>query len=667
MDHILELNLLPNTLINIFKKIRERKVLLFLGAGASVTNDKRFLGKDVIEHYEAHINSKFEIDDLIEFVDVLTETGNFDRIEFDSFINDLVKQISFEQHHKILINLPWYKIITTNFDLAIEKAYDSIDYHKKNLDLKVIHNKQEYNYLPSNNELLYIKLNGCISDRKKYPLVLSTENFKTSKQYHKLVLNSLRSISDNILFLSAGYSYSDIFAKNLLKNIDAYDFRNKRWLINIDPYVNENQLEYFTSKRICVVKSTLKEFIEAYSTWESELDESLIDAKGNYLYDFDNQKLTLDPKIFLRIDKSLVQLNNKYKFSFIDKTDFYLGNEPNYGIIIRNYDIVKTKKIDEVNEIIINILNDNNSKILPIIFLIGNFGTGKTTTTYRLINSLQQNHSCIAFEVIDYYSINENDIVDLINNIKAEYIIFYFNFVERDSVFNALLDFRSRISIHQIPNIKIVIIASIRENVLERIKIDKKISNKFELNIDSSLSSDEISQLLDNLRDCNLVEFKDKKSKLELIKKITTNYNSDTFITLLDLISGKHYMDLIDAYNHLPKIAQISLIYTALLHQYNILMPVGLLKSLVAKDWEVFRNEILEIDCKNILIQEESQLYNTGTDIFFKTKHPIIAKKLIDYILPNLDAQYKYFENICAKIEISPSSSRAIIDLLRIL
>lgn len=505
------------------------------------------------------------------------------------------------------------------------------------------------------------------SDRKKYPFILSTEDFKTAKSYHKVVLNSLKGISDNIIFLSAGYSYSDHFAKYLLKNIDSYDFRNQRWLFNIDPYVNDNQLDFFTDKKICVIKSTLKDFIESYYKWESGLNDTVLRSKEISIYDYDNKKVYLDPKIYLRLEKSLVQLNKLYKFAHIEKREFYLGNEPNYGVIIKNYDVVKTNKLEETRKEIINIIDSTSSKIIPLFFLIGNFGTGKTTFTYRLLNNLQMNHSCVVFEVLDYFSINENDIVELISNIKAEYVFFYFNYVERHSVFRALTELRGKLSTHQIPNIKISFIASIRENILNRIKVDRSLTNEYEINIDSSLSNEETSLLLDNLKECSLLNFSDKRSKLELVKKIQETYEADTFITLLDLISGKHYIDLLEAYRHLPSIAQTALIYTSLLHQYNILMPVGLLKSLVAKNWDIFRNELLEIDCKNILIQEESDLYNLGTDIFFRTKHPIIAKKLIEKIIPNKDQQYKNYEDICSRIEINPACSRVIIDLLKVL
>lgn len=162
MEHILDINISNPTLEYIFERIRQRKTILFLGSGSSVSSEKKYLGIDVIDYYETIKSKKYGTQDLIEFVDILNSTKDFNRPEFDTYVHGLVKNLNFEDFHKKLISILWYKIITTNFDLVIEKAFDSIDSTKRDFELKVIRNKKELNYSASNNEMLYIKLNGCV-------------------------------------------------------------------------------------------------------------------------------------------------------------------------------------------------------------------------------------------------------------------------------------------------------------------------------------------------------------------------------------------------------------------------------------------------------------------------------------------------------------------------
>lgn len=78
--------------------------------------------------------------------------------------------------------VPWREIITTNYDLLVERAYDETSNDSSNIyDLKVVRNIEQYNYLESNTEIKYIKLNGCISDKGLYPLAFSSEDFNSLK------------------------------------------------------------------------------------------------------------------------------------------------------------------------------------------------------------------------------------------------------------------------------------------------------------------------------------------------------------------------------------------------------------------------------------------------------------------------------------------------------
>ncbi|MCF6333314.1 MAG: hypothetical protein L3J11_08515 [Draconibacterium sp.] len=92
-----------------------------------------------------------------------------------------------------------------------------------------------------------MKLNGCISDKGKYPLAFSTDDFKSLNGYYKYVLNDLKNPSNKISFISAGYSFLDKFGVELLQKFDSYNFRDKKWIINIDPYPNEKALKYYSS------------------------------------------------------------------------------------------------------------------------------------------------------------------------------------------------------------------------------------------------------------------------------------------------------------------------------------------------------------------------------------------------------------------------------------
>jgi len=250
IQHILEPNYKTYPLLaEVFKKIADRNTILFLGAGASV-GDSKYLSKDLIDYYEEKKGISWNISDLTEFVDTLINDPSCSREEFDNLVDVCLRNYRKTKAHEVLARLNWREIITTNYDLLIENSFEEIKgTPAQNLRLKQIRERKDYGFRPDNDELLYIKLNGCLSDKKKYKLVASTDDFEKAKPFYRVVLNSLKALSDNIQFLSIGYSFSDLLAKQILEKFDAYNYRDKRWIFAVDPFVNTAKLPYYTNKK----------------------------------------------------------------------------------------------------------------------------------------------------------------------------------------------------------------------------------------------------------------------------------------------------------------------------------------------------------------------------------------------------------------------------------
>lgn len=191
----------------LFPKIAEGKAVLFLGAGASVTDEKKFLSKEIIENYSRFQSLDYGTDDLVEFVDTLSADSSLSRRDFDGFVQEMVEKLNPSNTHELIVQIQWREIITTNIDLVIERAYDRIrTTAKKNYEIKPIRSVSEEGYTQSPNEIRYIKLHGCTSSRDRYPFVFSNKDFQKSNEFYKKILHNLRGLSPEIEFISVGYS-----------------------------------------------------------------------------------------------------------------------------------------------------------------------------------------------------------------------------------------------------------------------------------------------------------------------------------------------------------------------------------------------------------------------------------------------------------------------------
>lgn len=656
---------------NIFSSIKKRNTILFLGAGASVTHENKFLSQDVIDLYEEKVGINLGIRDIIEFVDILSSNPKFSRVEFDRFVDELLRKLRPTPGHQLLAKLNWRSIITTNYDLLVERVFQEIEgTAEENLRLKTIRHKNEFYYTPSDDEVVYYKLNGCISDKKQYKLVFSSQDFRLSEEYYKIVLKPLRNVSDKINFLSIGYSYSDLFAKGLLQRMEKFDFRDRRILYSVDPFVKKESLPWFEENNVCVVNTTMEEFFRQYKEWEDSNGHLVKVSSKNYYTKPGNQPVYLSNRHLLqRIDGSLIQLNEHYRLKNISETDYYKGEEPDYTVISKHYDVVKSEKLIEVKDAVFRIAEGESSRSVPVVFLTGTFGTGKSTFAYRLVKHITDDLSIksLAFEIIDPSTLRSIDLKELFSKSGADYIFLYVNTIEVNAVYKAMLDLRNGLSIDRSPDYKVIILATIRENMLEKWRVQKDVRNGHVINIDCSLSRKQIEELVAKLKNCGLVDFRDAQEKELIVKKINSEFNGDSFISLLELVSGSRLInDLTGAYDQLNDTAKEAFIYTSILYQFKLLMPSSLLKSLVSKEWEDFRENVIEKDGKGILIQDDSiNVKHADPDLFFRTKHPLISEKLIENILRDEERKYAYVKRIITHMTLGSRNSRLVVNLLK--
>lgn len=671
MEHILNLEEQEEALNEIFLKIKNGHTILFLGAGASVC-EKRYLSKELIEYYEAKIQKFLNEPNITKWIDILSANDSFHRTDFDNFVQDTLKKLSVTEAHKIMAGIPWREIITTNYDLLVERAFDDImTTPNKIYTLKPIRNQMQFNYKESHNEVRYIKLNGCISDKSKYPLAFSTDDFKKLNSFYKLVMNDLKNISHEIQFLSIGYSFSDDFGKVLLEKFDSYNFRDKKWIINVEQFPNEYALNYYKKNKMCIIKCSCQDFFSKYIAWDTtHAKDNVKRKKGLTLYNTQNYSISAPNELRLSLDGIIKQLNNTTNEKIIKEEEFYKGDEPNFGVITRGLDVIKTEFTKSIINEILDVVNNRKSAFLPIFFISGEFGIGKSTFTLRLIYELEKlpDLNLVAFEIVDINMAKKEHLNELIKTMKTKNLIFYCDEIEVESHFKALIEIQRDLSIEQIQDCNVFFMAPIRENILEKHKLNRTVPNSHELRISGEFTLDEIEDLLEKLKKANLINFRDSTEKKRLVSKIMSEYNSDSFVALMaSITSGRHEYDLIDCYNQLSKEAQQAFLYTALLHKHKLLMPASWLKQNIKMDWDEFINKIVKAEGKGILIQEFVQSHGTQPDLYFKTKHPLIADRLVNRFIPNVDKQFQFYEQMLKQIEYGQTSSYLANNLLKAL
>lgn len=659
-------------LYSIFEKLFSKNGIAFLGAGASVTDEKKFLSKEIIDLYSAKINKNFGTYDIIKFVDILQQTEGLHRNDFDKFVVDRLNTLKPLVAHEIFASIPWKLIFTTNFDTLIEDSFQKVENSGATFNkLNVVRSKSQLNHFPSENEITYIKLNGCKMDLGNYPLVFSSEDFKNQRTFYKESLSRLKTLSSEIAFVSFGYSFTDDFSGYLFDLIDKQDFRQRRPIYCVDPYVNEDKLDYLKSRNINIIKMSFTEFFEAYQIWFESGHKSYEKSLQKFINP-DKTKIQVNGNVRLALGNNIIQLGeNYYTGNFISKKDFYNGEEPNYKVIISNYDIVRKKSLESLLSKINNYFNKENNKTLipPLLLVHGSFGIGKTTSVYRAIHEfLAARTDTVAFEILKPLELKHTSILNIIKESTATNYIFYCNNIESDSVYKQFNDLRIELASAQISTIKILFISSIRENILEKYKNISKleIQHLIEDNFKGTYTDEELGLLIDNIKELGLINYRDLEEKKSIISQVKSKCSGEPFLMLYELIkNGEHHKSLEKAYNELDKDVKIAFKITALIHRFNMLCPVSLVKNALGNiTWEDFTEKVIKGDGKNLLIQVHNNSTNDEPDIFFRIRHSMIAKVFIEKNIKDAELNSLY-KSIFSSLINSNYNSRFAIDLIK--
>lgn len=652
---------------DIFLDIVKGNTILFLGAGASITDKQEYLSRHLMEYHKAETGIGYKTDNIVDYVNVLSRNVQFDRGKFDDIVDRCLRNLKPDRFHETIARMPWKEIITTNLDTVVERVFDkTFGTSDQNKVLKPARNISENAYNPSNDEVKYVKLNGCISDRSKYPFVFSSKDFESANRYYRVVLSSLENMSPRIQFLAVGYSFRDPFAKYLLERFDRYNYRNKRDMILVDPIVQEDMLPYLESNNIRIVRCSAGDFFQEFENWESSNEELIKRRRRSQFRKKDNSPLNLSRRLSNRLGGSLIQISPHSRFEYLSPNQFYNGDRPSYFAIRQDYDVIRTNLQEKIFDELESFFTTHEITI-PIVALTGSYGTGKTTFCYRLAHSVLNSDSNVTiFEILDPQRIRSVDLQELINAVDTDKVLLLFDECEIDSFFKAMIELRSNLSIQQLAGRNIVMLVPIRENILQRLTHNRSYSNLHQRTIDAFFNEAEAADLIEKLDESNIIAVRDERERRILVRRVVQDYDGDAFVSLLSIVTnGRHNQILRSAYDQLSIKARESFLYTSLLYRFKVLMPSSLLMKLVSKDWGEFKRDVIEYDAKGILIQEEKAASGTEPDLYFRTRHPVISDLLIQTYLGDLDKRFSAYEKVFRKIRYSYYSSGLIVDVLK--
>jgi len=652
----------------IFQKIYEGKVVLFLGAGASVTS-----GGPVSSELVKRLHIKFEkvnkeIADLNELCEAIEFTEIYGRKEVYNYLQEIFINLKPSESHKILSKYDWLAIFTTNYDTIIEQAFREEGRLKPP---KVIRSSDD-NFNPFNRDVCHIvKLNGCASrnfDERGNMAITTMDIEKAKKEREKHYELLFQAIKDGTLIF-IGYSFRDLLALNVMRDVvEQIGERNVPFSFALFP--NLSKMEDWEINRLKAMKiipieenfqgfcSKLKEKVRPETIHRRKKVKLVLEINGN--------KITIDENNALVYQEYFHILNN---YDIVeptyDKEGFFRCTNKSWGAYKQHWDFERDyyssdnnvklfenssslHSFSNLKERIFNIMNEKSPIYNKIFFIPGIPGIGKTVLARRLAYDIYKGGYPVIF-CDNPRNLTQAVVVKLFKEINTE-----LNKLEKKknlkpttklllivdnaaSAFPFLLNLKNTLIDQNIP-ILIVALDRLGEwsNKKKKLQNRMNLSEIYELKpVDKFVEQEEKNRFINHLM------------QLELIKKpeeFVWNDETTFFGLMYSLVhpSQETFHTIIrQQYQNLSDRAQELFNYIAIVHHFNCAINLELLARVLETNWREVQ-DIIEDECKDIVNIEEDRHGN----ITYRTHHRIIATKTIEFFIPDLQEQTDLLINI---------------------
>jgi tetratricopeptide (TPR) repeat protein len=670
----------------ILQQIQGGKVVLFLGAGASCA-----AGGPTAEEFSKMIKEKFpkinqSLNDFIEVCQDVIDTPPYSRIDLEEFIKIKLDSLQPTRAHKIMTKYDWAAIFTTNFDDLIEVAY-RVSTEQQHKACQPIYS-ENFQVNPSDRSRVYLfKIMGSIkvAESESGHMVLSRADYNRAltrrREYLKLLSDFVK--TGRLLFI--GYSFADRLVLDVIDDLkEMYGEDRLPWsyaLFN-SLQMDEKKQYIFSTRRIIPLECSFETFFEfldtnyKYPVVKSISENAHLKIKG-YTLEISDTEVRQSAEYFEILTEEKINLHPG------EKDKFFMGANKSWGAFREDWDFKRDlyissefkRKIGEralcLKDRVFNELKKHDTNENKVILLKGMAGVGKTTTLRRLAYDVYKsgeapviiiNTARVTFDYKLIASFIENLNYQLNEKTsQSEYVLPIKPVIIIDDAgslirhVNRLKDFltsRGR---------PVVIIAAERTGewnlMWEKFPFQIPEGNIYELS--EQLTDDEKVKIIDHLYNQGYIQTKGVFWD-DIIDK---DFENSYFATIYTLVhpSKKPLNEIIrDQYQNLTDFTQKAFQYICSFHQFDLPINLELMVRSLKCTYEDYSSDVVGKDGAKVIFEEQDETGN----LLYRTHHPIIAKKTMDFFFDDPEMQKNVFLKILKEANLSNRKEREICEKL---
>ncbi len=645
----------------LIEAVRNKRVVLFLGAGASMEArgpkgekppSAAALRDDIATHF---LGRPLPDHDLMSVADMAIETAG-QSVVFERIKNSLDPLLP-SAAHKLLPSFRWRAIATTNYDMLLEKAYGSAKSPLQNA-VTVVKNIEpvEERLQSTERPVLVMKLHGCISHLhdSSIPLILSHEHYALHSRNRDNLFNRLEALTHESTFVFCGYRLGDAHIRNILHRLDADGIKRPTYYI-VTPEMVEVESQYWSKQNITVIEGTFGRFMSALDAALPEMWRSLDAGTGLPPLPVRRHfRTNADPsqKLQSALDVDFQFVHASMPVDAQAARSFYEGYDTGWGAITQKLDA--PRRI--VNDLLLAAVVDAAVGAPKFFLLRGPAGSGKTIALKRAAweasNSLDQ----VVLWLQDGGALRAEPIFELADLTGKRVFVFVDKAALQASKIETLLQSARQKSL------PVTIIAGERDNEWNAYGIrlaERWQPEEFRLGQLSPREIEDLVTLLDEHQSLGLLA---NLNREERVQAFVEKADRQLLVALHEATRGKPFVDIVhDEYlGIISEQARRLYLDICTLNQFGVTVRAGTISRVSGISFNNYK-DYLFTPLENVVLTGENRY--TG-DIEYRARHSRVAELVFGQVCPTDEAKVDQLLRMIEHLDVGYAPDRDAISRL---
>lgn len=615
----------------LLEKLQNGDCILFLGAGAAIGSCGAKGEKPVNgEQLRDKLSDKFLRG--LHKEKPLPRVAEFAKYEsslpdVQTFIREIFHPLYPASFHKLIPRFRWHAIVTTNYDLVIERAYEDVADRQQKLCPIIRDGDNFSNVLKDNQALPFLKLHGCINtiNDEGLPLILGSEEYAKHRKNRIRLFSHFADWARERPVIFAGYDISDTNIQQILFDLSDLGLQRPAYAV-IDPNLEDIACRYWTARRFTPIPITFQSFLEHIDQLIPQNNRILASLKNGSDISISvwfSSTLPPSENLVRYLNEELVHVHPSMLSEGVEPKDFYSGRSSGWSAFQQELDFKRRTSDDLILECV---LAENKGRGPKVVLVRGHAGSGKTIILRRFAWDAAKDFEGRVLFLREGGVLRRLLIIEVAELTQSPIVLV---------VDDALKHFPDIIQLYRDAEVKrlpINIILGVRTNEWNQISQDAEIplSDEYELR---DLTKYEINKLLDKLGAYNALGELAKLPRSSQFEHFKLHSGRQLMVALHEATTGKPFEELaFDEYEHIqPPEARVLYLDICTLHRLGVAVRAGLVSRVSGVTFELFSRDFFR-PLEHVVY---SYFDSASRDYVYRSRHPLIAEFVFHQALPD--------------------------------